>query len=191
MAANTHSSKQETKIHALTNCYPGIANSIITPVEIKNLETGEVYSTNGIWDTGASGSVITKSVADALKLDPKTQIYVNGISGPMLSNVYYAEITLNNKNISIFARVTECAELSTDKSVGMLIGMNIINKGDFVITNFNEQTVMSFRVPSMQKVDFVEGLHENKPAIANRTPRPNDTCMCGSGKKFKKCCGKR
>ena len=33
--------------------------------------------------------------------------------------------------------------------------MNFITKGDFAITNFQGNTTMSFRVPSLQKLDFV------------------------------------
>jgi hypothetical protein len=44
----------------------------------------------------------------------------------------------------------------------MLIGMNIITMGDFAITNHRGQTVMSFRVPSLQKIDFVAGETDSK-----------------------------
>ncbi len=30
-----------------------------------------------------------------------------------------------------------------------------------------------------------------KPIVKNKEPRPNDPCPCGSGKKYKNCCGKR
>ena len=37
-----------------------------------------------------------------------------------------------------------------------LIGMNIINQGDFAVTNLNGRTKFSFRYPSLVDIDFVE-----------------------------------
>ncbi|MDR3297203.1 MAG: retropepsin-like domain-containing protein, partial [Prevotellaceae bacterium] len=134
----------------------GIARSIITPVEIKNVFSQDKVSTTGIWDTGATGSVITKSTASALGLLPVKRTRVRGIHGNKEVNVYYVNITLSNKNITLNTQVTECDELSVDNNVGMLIGMNIITTGDFAVTNYQGQTTMSFRVPSLQKIDFVK-----------------------------------
>ena len=37
----------------------------------------------------------------------------------------------------------------------MLIGMDIISKGDFAITNVGGKTTFSFRIPSVETIDFV------------------------------------
>ena len=37
----------------------------------------------------------------------------------------------------------------------MVIGMDVISKGDFAITNKNEKTTFSFRIPSKEEIDFV------------------------------------
>ena len=151
-------SSKNTPIHALTHRHTGIARNIVTPVEIKNVFDGKIVTTLGIWDTGATGSVITKSTAIALGLLPIRRITVRGVHGKRRVNVYYANITLNNKNITLNTHVTECDELSADNSVGMLIGMNIITRGDFAITNYQENTTMSFCVPSLQEIDFVSAV---------------------------------
>ena len=121
--------KKQT-VHALTKFNHGITNSIITPVEIANVFTSQRISTNGIWDTGATNSVVTKSTATSLGLLPVRRTKVRGVHGDKEVNVYYVNITLNNKNITLNTQVTECDELSPDNSVGMLIGMNIITMGD-------------------------------------------------------------
>lgn len=141
-------------------------------------------------DTGATNSVITKSIAQKLELVPISVANVRGVHGIQEVNVYFATITLNNKNISVSTFVTECEELSEDSSVGMLIGMNIITKGDFAVTNYQGNTTMSFRVPSLQKIDFVTGMKTGQPIIKDKVPGKNDPCNCGSGKKYKHCCGK-
>lgn len=182
--------KNNHQINALTHESSTIINSIITPVLVTNTFTKAQFQTKGIWDTGATNSVVTKSTAQQLGLIPVSQADVRGVHGIKSVNVYDVIITLNNKNITIRTRVTECDELSADKSVGMLIGMNVINRGDFVITNYNGRTTMSFRVPSLQKIDFVSGMKTGQQLVKDKIPSRNDLCPCGSGKKFKHCCGK-
>ncbi|GHU96459.1 hypothetical protein FACS1894156_7590 [Bacteroidia bacterium] len=165
-------------IHALTNNSNGIANSITTPVEVTNIlsENKNKVATKGIWDTGATASVVTKSTASTLGLIPVKQTIVRGVHGNKEVNVYFVNITLNNKNITLNTQVTECDELSADNSVGMLIGMNIITMGDFAVTNFQGQTTMSFRVPSLQKIDFVTGMKNGQQVVKDKIPGRNDNC---------------
>jgi predicted aspartyl protease len=146
-------------------------------------------TTNGIWDTGATNSVVTKSTAVSLGLIPVSRARVRGVHGDRDVNVYYVNITLSNKNITLNTQVTECDELSADNSVGMLIGMNIITMGDFAVTNYQGKSTMSFRVPSLQKIDFVKGIKTGQQIVKDKIPGRNDLCSCGSGKKFKNCCG--
>jgi hypothetical protein len=145
-------------VHALTKNYADIPDSIVTTIEITNIHSDQTLTTCGIWDTGATASVITRSVAKRLGLKNVTWANVMGIHGSKLVPVYYIKITLENKHITLESYVTECDELSADDSVGVLIGMNIITMGDFAVTNFRGQTTMSFRVPSLQKIDFVSGM---------------------------------
>ncbi|MDR1974995.1 MAG: hypothetical protein LBQ31_10090 [Bacteroidales bacterium] len=97
---------------------------------------------------------IARNTAATLGLLPVKMTRVRGVHGEREVNVYFVNITLDNRNITINTQVTECDELSADNSVGLLIGMNIITMGDFAVTNFGGQTLMSFRVPSLQKIDF-------------------------------------
>jgi len=46
--------------------------------------------------------------------------------------------------------------------------MNVINKGDFAITNFQDRTTMSFKIPSKQKMDFVAGLRNSQQSFNRR-----------------------
>jgi len=181
--------KKQT-ISALTNSQQGLAKNIVTPVEVTNIFTSQKIETKGIWDTGATNSVVTKSTAAALGLLPVMRTMVRGVHGNKEVNVYYVKITLNNKNITLDTRVTECDELSPDNSVGMLIGMNVITMGDFAVTNFQGNTTMSFRVPSLQKIDFVSGMKTGQQIVKDKVPGRNDPCSCGSGKKYKNCCEK-
>ena len=180
------------KINALSYTSNGIACEIVTPVTLRNPMTGAVLETMGIWDTGATGSVITRSSAEKLGLVPVSKANVRGVHGTKVVNVYYVNITLNNNQITLNERVTECDELSADNSKGMLIGMNIISTGDFSISNYNGNTVMSFRRPSLEHIDYVQEIKDcNRYFELHKIQSRHgvEKCPCGSGKLWKNCHG--
>lgn len=179
-------------INSLTISYEDIRSSIVSPIEVGNPINHEgTLKTTAIWDTGATNSVITASYAGRLGLVPITRVPVSGVHGTKEANVYFVRVILNNRQISLTLRVTECAELSSDQSIGMLIGMDVIQLGDFAITNYNGKTVMTFRVPSRQQIDFVKASKLSQPHIAKDLKiGRNDRCPCGSGLKYKNCCGR-
>jgi predicted aspartyl protease len=149
--------QNETKAHALTISYAVVSRIIISAISVQNINTGATEQTSGIWDTGATGSAITKSLAKKLSLIPVGQTRVRGVHGHKDGiYVYAVKIVLNNENVSFVLPVTECEQLSDDDSSEILIGMDVISKGDFAITNFQGQTVMTFRVPSILRMDFRE-----------------------------------
>ena len=98
-----------------------------------------------IWDTGARMSSISKRVVDDLGLEPIGAIPVEGVHGEKSANVYMINITppVGVKFFAIF--VTEALMTSVD----VLIGMDIIKYGDFLIANGDNKTVMRFQVPPM------------------------------------------
>jgi hypothetical protein len=63
----------------------------------------------------------------------------------------------------------------------LLIGMDIITQGDLSVTNKDGKTCFSFRIPSMEEIDF-------EKALSGKAVDGNARCPCGSGKKFRKCC---
>jgi len=108
----------------------------------------------GLWDTGATGSVITKKVIDELNLKPTGGVYVRNTSGVRFESTYKINILLpSNAGVS-FLDATE--GLLGDFDV--LIGMDIISKGDFAISNSNGKTIFTFQIPSTHKTDFVQEL---------------------------------
>ncbi len=136
---------------------------------------------NAVWDTGATGSVITQDVINRCGLQPISMTIVGGVHGNKTSPVYSVNIEIFQTGFS-HVRVTR-GDLG---SYGLLIGMDIISKGDFAVTNFGGKTVFSFRCPSEGSIDFGKGSagFPTKSGVG-----PNERCPCGSGKKFKKCCG--
>lgn len=181
-------------VNALTHRNGKIENCIVTPVSITDPDTGTVVNTFGIWDTGATHSVITKKKAQEFGLKVLSMTRVIGVHGPKDVPVYRVTIALNNENINLTTLVTECEELpSNGKEVGMLIGMNIINMGDFAISNYNGKTFMTFLVPSLKQIDYVQEIAEFNRCLKihnhNVSKKLSDKCACKSGKDFKNCHG--
>ena len=182
------------KIHALARRYPTLVNRIESAAVIINPDTHDELATNGIWATGAPKSVITKKAAQKLKLPIREFTDVHGVGGLIPDvPVYLVDIRLNNENIVVRARVTECEDLSIDGQIDMLIGMNIIRQGDFAISNYEGKTTMTFRVPSLSCIDYVKEIEDNnrffKIHEINVRNHVTDKCGCGSGKLYKNCHG--
>lgn len=181
------------RVDALTTRGSGIQNCIKTPAVVTNLQTRKESNTLAIWDTGATNSVITKAKAAELGLIPVSKTQVRGVGGTYLANIYQVIIKLNNQSIRISCLVTECEELSNVDDTGLLIGMDIIALGDFVITNHKRKTTMTFRVPSLQEIDYVNEIEEHKKIDKihqfNVKKGLPDKCGCGSGKLYKNCHG--
>ena len=130
-----------------------------------------------IWDTGATAGAVTQHVVDTLSLKPIRIAVVQTAAGAYRTEVYLVNIVLPN-GVQFHA-----VHVSRNDITGaeVLIGMDIITTGDFAITNLGGKTVMSFRWPSMTRIDYVVG----SQAVVGR----NEPCPCGSGKKYKQCCG--
>ncbi|MGC1188380.1 MAG: aspartyl protease family protein [Candidatus Acidiferrales bacterium] len=181
---------------AFTIKYAGYTNRIITAVSItaaydpSNPPTPPPAQvpTSALWDTGATGSSITPSVVKNLGLTPIGSQVVNHFGGTSTKNTYLVNVFLPNSVTIVGVVVTECEETA---QFGFILGMEIITKGDFSITNVANQTWVSFRVPSMTGIDYVQEANKMRFAGVGR----NDPCPCGKqdagGKpvKFKKCHG--
>lgn len=135
----------------------------VTPPPINGAAATESVTIQAIWDTGATGSVITADVAAALSLAPISQTKVHTASGEDICNVYLVNITLPNGVTVEGVRVTE------GKITGAqaLIGMDIIAIGDFAITHPDGKTQVTFRIPSIADIDFVREANESRPRQQN------------------------
>lgn len=125
-------------------------NPLITPV-INNYEA--------IWDTGATGTVITSKVATDLGLKPTGKITSNHAGGSNQVNTYLVNVYLPNGIRVIGVKVIEAVLAGNTE---MLIGMDIISLGDFSFTNFNGEACFTFRIPSIKQIDYVEECKPNK-----------------------------
>lgn len=187
------------QVSSFTLKFPSKAREIITDVsvydsiymDVEDKSDERVVHTKALWDTGATNCVITPSCAKLLGIKPVGMTNTHHAGGISVSNVYLINVILPN-NVKIEnVRFTECSEQGG--SFGVIIGMDIITKGDFSITNVGGNTVFSFRTPSMRTIDFVDEsrkIGQVQSVLKNKKIGRNEPCPCGSGKKYKNCHGK-
>ena len=181
--------------HAFTTKANGRLREIITDIGVSipfiedNIQQTDsrIFRTKALWDTGATNCVVTKQTAKELNLKPISVSKVSHADGESFANVYLVNIYLPNNLVIPSVRVTECAD--TAGNFGVIIGMDVITMGDFSITNVNNLTTVTFRIPSKQTIDYVKEVNDIEQKKFNKVGR-NDLCPCGSGLKYKKCHGK-
>jgi len=171
----------------------GRVDRIITPVTIfppfdpKSGANPAGHSAKALWDTGSTRSVIRPEVVAALGLRP-TGTSVSRTAGGVTTNpTHVINITLPNRTLIAGVLVSESPNLD---GFDAIVGMDVITLGDFAVTNVGGQTLMSYRCPSIQRIDYVVELNRMVMARVRR----NGPCPCGKKKadgspmKFKNCC---
>jgi len=181
--------------HAFTSRYNRKTRVIFTEVgvclphkpEEAKTQKIDVNKYIAIWDTGATHSAITKKVADAIGLQPTGVRDVRHAKGMSSANTYLVNFILPNGVMAYNVRVTEVDLIPDDKTTEdkqpqLLIGMDIIGEGDFAITHFNGKTTVSFRMPSLEEIDFVpKAKEENIMQGGNRKARKRFEAMKRKG----------
>ena len=176
-------------IHSFTQKYNGYSRVLTLPVKITLRGTQGDFETNGIIDTGATASVISENIANQLNAIPQTYTKVHTASEQnVITPLYEAEIEICEQVKITGLTVTSGALLDGSEC---LIGMDILSQGDLAVTNFNKKTCVSLRIPSVQCLDFVESAKTSKPYVSTNSAGRNNPCPCGSGKKYKHCCGSK
>ena len=148
------------EVRTLTVDYDDLARSLITEVIIQPaFDPGQITETDmpyapflAILDTGATITTISQKVVQTLHLHPIGVIQVDSISHRYFSNVYLVNIALRNKVGLSAMHVVE----GNIRSADVLLGMDVITRGDLAISNKNGKTTFSFRMPSIERIDFAQ-----------------------------------
>lgn len=158
------------KPQSFTTTYNGLSRVLQNEVYISadfdpssekiKLKDHKAKKYKAIWDTGATGTAITQKVVDECALKPIGVVNVHTAAGLNKTNLYLINVWLPNKIIIPNVRAT-LGKMGTD--VNVLIGMDIISKGDFAVTNIKGKTVFSFRFPSVECIDFVRNPFKPRP----------------------------
>jgi hypothetical protein len=150
-------SPNQMHVRTLTTAYSGIPQMITSPVEISAAflpgvarEALPRLSRIGIWDTGATNTVVTQDIIETLHLRPVGMKCISTSGGMYERYVYLISLTLESHAHFPVLEAVEGHILGSD----VLIGMDVITQGDFAITNKGGMTTFSFRTPSLTTIDF-------------------------------------
>lgn len=106
---------------------------------------------DALWDTGATNSVISQEVIDKCGLKPTGMTEVRAVNKVSRSETYLTNIILPNTVTCVGVRVAKGKIPGSD----VLIGMDIISRGDFSVTNCDGHSQFSYRTPSIEHIDYV------------------------------------
>ena len=143
---------------AFTSDFQGLQQKIITPTEVlAALSGGTPRRYGALWDTGATHSCVTPKVVNQLGLKPSGLMMKMGSAfASKETKTYLVDLILPN---GVRFPKWRVAEIADNNDWNVIIGMDIIQTGDFAITNKENRTVCSFRMPSLARIDFVEDAH--------------------------------
>ncbi|MBQ6733522.1 MAG: retroviral-like aspartic protease family protein [Lachnospiraceae bacterium] len=104
-----------------------------------------------VWDTGATSSCISQKAVRALGLQRVSYRKIYTVNSSAEVKTYYVGLELPNY---FMTTVTASALASISDDVDVVIGMDVISRGDFSVTNVLGKTTFSFRIPSVREVDY-------------------------------------
>ena len=81
-------------------------------------------------------------------------------AGPIECETFLVDVGLPNQ---VTVQGVEVSNPEIDGAdFDVLIGMDILNLGDFAISNFEGKTTFTFRIPSIKRTDYVDEIEKLK-----------------------------
>ena len=150
----------------LTHRFADIPIKVITTVYLNSISSqnqGRI-PVNAAWDTGAQKTIITPYLEEILNLQPIYQVFINGVHGRNQSNIVLVDVEFPNGATFKNLEAAVCPFNNDPNSdLHMLIGMDIISQGDFVLSNGGGYTLFSFASPSFPyKIDLAAEMQEKQ-----------------------------
>lgn len=123
---------------------------------VKVATTNDKNRFAAMWDTGCTASVITPRVVEALGLEPikavrPISISMQGVNGLEKSQAYLVNIHLPGKIIAREFMVF--LKDPGDAWWDVLIGMDIISRGNLTVSNVNSNTEWTFSIVGDTKAE--------------------------------------
>lgn len=103
---------------------------------------------NVLWDTGATNTLISQEVVNALGLQPKNKALISSAGGDVESWTYLVHVILPTGT----AELNVQALLNDNSDYDVVIGMDIINSCDFCYTNEDGKSTFSLCHPAKEKI---------------------------------------
>ena len=130
--------------------YTTLVEDIMTECDIYSVNGRKLHTERAVWDTGADTTIISSRIVKELNLQPYKAGGISGIGGATGSNVYLVHVLVPTGDF-----VTSVEVMENDfQDIDVLIGMDVIVFGDFLITNKDNMTTFQFRTPSEGGVEL-------------------------------------
>ncbi|MBR3414175.1 MAG: retroviral-like aspartic protease family protein [Bacteroidales bacterium] len=130
--------------------YTTLVEDIMTECDIYSVNGRKFHTERAVWDTGADTTIISSRIVKELNLQPYKAGGISGIGGATGSNVYLVHVLVPTGDF-----VTSVEVMENDfQDIDVLIGMDVIVFGDFLITNKDNMTTFQFRTPSEGGVEL-------------------------------------
>jgi predicted aspartyl protease len=120
---------------------------IIVNISAFNQKTGAGMHLKALWDTGANCCVISETIAKKLKLPNIAEVQMKHANGIAIVNTHMLSLMLPNNILFKDIRAMSCKPVH---SFDMIVGMNIISKGDMSLIHNKTGIKFSFRYPPKQ-----------------------------------------
>lgn len=137
-------------MEVFTKKFKNVENRILIDTTISFLKNK--MKSNTLIDTGATISCISKDVVKTLKLQPIGIDKVSTPSGTAVLNKYLIDISFK-KNM-IFKNIFVLESEIGNQGIDLLVGMDILNKNDIMISNYDNHTQFSLRYPVFGNLEF-------------------------------------
>ena len=156
------------KHSALVKKYQGIHKKLlITTVDISSKSRPRQKKTvKALWDTGAAFSAMTHKMANELRISPSDcsgRSEVSGIGGEIFE-VDVARVVIKLPTMETAMEKEISVRIIDFSGADLLIGMDVISRGDFAISNGAGKTLFPFAIPPFKdKVDlYKKAVAENR-----------------------------
>ena len=126
---------------------PSADAEIATPITVANPQEEDkiIRHCTAIWDTGATSSMISQSIARKLNLQPDGKTRISGVHGIEDAAVYHVDLRFNNGFTIPDVRVSEASD---NGGFDVLIGMDIISRGELRICGWQQKYLqVCFQMP--------------------------------------------
>ena len=130
--------------------YSNVVENVPTECDIYTADGRKFHTERSMWDTGADTTIISSRIVKELNLQPYKQGGIAGIGGATGSNVYLVHVLIPTGDVVTYVEVME----SDFEDIDVLIGMDIIAFGDFLLTNADNRTTFQFRPPSIGGINL-------------------------------------
>lgn len=139
-------------MNCLTKTYPNRSEAIVTdcyvvmPVDVTDKDGNKRFCKieNAVWDTGATNTVISPAIVEALELKPTGKSSISAYGGIVETCTYKIDLCFENGY-----KIQNLEVMSGDYyDYDVLIGMDVITQGDFCISTVYGKTSFCFRMPA-------------------------------------------